>query len=160
MKSTKDDKAVQIITHSPEETQRLGRRLGELAQPGFVYLLSGQLGAGKTCLTQGIAKGLGVKGNPRSPTFVMVTQHAGRMTLYHVDLYRIKAEEDTQELGLEEYFNRDGLTVVEWAERAPGAAPDERLDVTIAIVDEDTRSFTLEPHGERYQRLVRSIGPL
>ncbi len=148
---------LQITTASAAETQELGRKLGAAANPGTVFLMSGQLGAGKTCLTQGIAGGLGVMGNPRSPTFVFVTQHKGRMPLFHVDLYRIKADTDPLDFGLEEYFDRDGVTVIEWAEKAPSLTPAEYLKVTIAIKGESSREITLEPHGKKYAELLRKV---
>ncbi len=146
-----------ITTVSAQETQELGKKLGDASTPDSVFLLSGQLGAGKTCLTQGIAKGLGVKENPRSPTFVFVTQHQGRMPLFHVDLYRIKTDTDPLDFGLEEYFSREGVTVIEWAERSPGLAPAEYLKVNIEIKGESSREITLEPHGQRYVELLRKV---
>lgn len=148
---------LQITTTSAQETQELGRKLGNASTPGLVFLLSGQLGAGKTCLTQGIASGLGVVGNPRSPTFVFVTQHQGRMPLFHVDLYRIKADTDPLDFGLEEYFDRGGVTVIEWAEKAPGLTPEEYLKGTIKIKGESSREITLEPHGDKYADLLRKV---
>ena len=149
--------ALQIGTVSAKETQDLGEKLGRASAPDSVFLLSGQLGAGKTCLTQGIAKGLGVVENPRSPTFVLVTQHHGRMPLFHVDLYRIKTDADPLDFGLEEYFDRGGVTVIEWAEKSPALAPAEHLKVNIAITGESSREITLDPHGEKYVELLRKV---
>ena len=107
-----------IETHRPEETQQVGRIIGEQARPGDVYLLTGPLGAGKTCLTQGIALGLGVPGHVRSPTFVLMTRYQGRLTLHHMDLYRIGGPLEAWDLGLDEYLSGDGVCVIEWAGRA------------------------------------------
>ena len=94
--------AVTIHTNNAEETRRIGRIIGENASPGDVYLLTGPLGAGKTCLTQGIAQGLGVDGHARSPTFVLLTRYRGRLTLQHADLYRINHPAEAWDLGLED----------------------------------------------------------
>lgn len=148
---------LRITTSSAQETQDLGSRLGTASAPDSVFLLSGQLGAGKTCLTQGIARGLGVAGNPRSPTFVFVTQHHGRIPLFHVDLYRIKTDADPLDFGLEEYFYRGGVTVIEWAEKSPALAPAEYLKISISITGESSREIILEPHGEKYVELLRKV---
>ncbi|MBI2851043.1 MAG: tRNA (adenosine(37)-N6)-threonylcarbamoyltransferase complex ATPase subunit type 1 TsaE, partial [Chloroflexi bacterium] len=94
----------EIITKTPEQTQRLGVRLGELAQAGDVFLLVGKLGAGKTCLTQGIAWGLGIKEYALSPSFVIMRELHGRLPLYHIDLYRLDRLEESQDLGLDDYL--------------------------------------------------------
>jgi tRNA threonylcarbamoyladenosine biosynthesis protein TsaE len=124
--------------------QRLGRRLGAVLQPGDVLGLDGPLGAGKTCLVQGLARGLGV---PRevavgSPTFTLVNQYAGRaggeppipVTLFHVDLYRLASARELDELGLEEAAESGGIMAVEWLSRFPRALPADRLELTLAIV--------------------------
>ena len=110
-------------TSTPEETQALGRILGEQAKPGDVFLLTGPLGAGKTCFTQGIAWGLGVAEYARSPTFVIMTRYRGRLTLYHFDLYRINDPLEAWDLGLDEQLFGDGACVVEWADQAEEVFP-------------------------------------
>jgi tRNA threonylcarbamoyladenosine biosynthesis protein TsaE len=117
----------QIISNSPEDTQRLGKRLGELAQVGDVFLLVGRLGTGKTCLTQGIARGLGIEGGATSPSFVIVKEYYGRLPLYHIDLYRLDQTEEVLELGLDEYLYGNGICVVEWAEKGLNVLPQEYL---------------------------------
>ena len=102
-----------IVTQSPEVTRELGRRIGELARPGDVYLLTGNLGAGKTCLTQGIAWGLGIDDYAMSPTFIIVRELYGRLPLYHIDLYRLDRIEESIDLGLDEYFLGGGVSVEE-----------------------------------------------
>lgn len=116
-----------IETHSPEQTQQVGRIIGEQAQPGDIYLLVGPLGAGKTCLTQGIAWGLGVTGHTRSPTFVLMTRYQGRLTLHHMDLYRIGDPLEAWDLGLDEYLSGDGVCVIEWADQAEEVFPEDAL---------------------------------
>ncbi len=143
-----------LTTHGPEETQQIGRRLGELAQPGDVVLLVGDLGTGKTCLTQGIARGLGIEDYVLSPTFVIVRELKGRLPLYHVDLYRLDHLEETDDLGLDDYFYDGGVSVVEWAEKAIGLMPTEYLRVDLAYLSDNDRRLSLTPHGKRYDELT------
>jgi tRNA threonylcarbamoyladenosine biosynthesis protein TsaE len=118
---------IRILTRSPEETQQVGRIMGEEARPGDIYLLTGPLGAGKTCLTQGIAWGLGVLQHARSPTFVLMTRYQGRLSLHHLDLYRISGPLEAWDLGVEEQLGGDGVCVVEWADRAEEIFPEDAL---------------------------------
>ena len=119
---------VTIHTDTAEETRRLGEIIGQGAGPGDVYLLTGPLGAGKTCLTQGIARGLGVDGYARSPTFVLVTRYRGRLALHHADLYRIDQPAEAWDLGLEDVIAAgEDVLVVEWADRAGDIFPDDAL---------------------------------
>jgi tRNA threonylcarbamoyladenosine biosynthesis protein TsaE len=147
-------KSLQIISHSPQETQDLGVRLGELAQPGDIYFLSGDLGVGKTCLTQGIAWGLGSQEYALSPTFVLVRELRGRMPLYHIDLYRLDNIEEISDLGLDDYLYGDGLCVIEWAEKGLNVLPAEHLLVKISYLSDCERSFVLTAHGKRYEKLL------
>ncbi|MCH8898655.1 MAG: tRNA (adenosine(37)-N6)-threonylcarbamoyltransferase complex ATPase subunit type 1 TsaE [Chloroflexi bacterium] len=124
-------KTLTIETHRPEETQQVGRIIGEQARPGDVYLLTGPLGAGKTCLTQGIALGLGVPGHVRSPTFVLMTRYQGRLTLHHMDLYRIGGPLEAWDLGLDEYLLGDGVCVIEWADQAAEVFPEDALWINL-----------------------------
>ena len=136
-------KTIQLLTKTPEETQAVGHSLGAQARAGDIFLLTGPLGAGKTCLTQGIARGLGVAGYVRSPTFVLMTRHHGRLTLHHVDLYRITGPEEAWDLGLDEQLSGDGVCVVEWADRAAELFPESSLSVDLAYCgDEDSRTLS------------------
>ncbi|MBQ1484235.1 MAG: tRNA (adenosine(37)-N6)-threonylcarbamoyltransferase complex ATPase subunit type 1 TsaE [Firmicutes bacterium] len=109
-----------------EETERFGLELAGELKAGDVIALTGDLGAGKTTLAKSIAKGLGVRENVTSPTFTIVCEYmSGRLPLFHFDLYRIGSEEEAFEAGLEEYFSRGGVSVIEWAERVPGLIPDD-----------------------------------
>ncbi len=152
---------LELTSHSPEETQRIGAALGACAQPGDVLLLCGDLGAGKTCLTQGIAKGLDVEGYVRSPTFVLVTIHEGRLPLYHIDIYRLDHVAEVIDLGLDEYLAGDGVSVIEWADKAPEAFPEDRLRVTLDspadTQDEDCRLLRFHPTGARYEELAAQL---
>ena len=149
---------IRIQTSSPQETQRLGRAIGEQARAGDVYLLAGPLGAGKTCLTQGIAWGLGVAGYARSPTFVLMTRYQGRLTLYHVDLYRIDQAQEAWDLGLEEQLYGDGVCAVEWADRAEEVFPQDSLWIALDYGREDTiRVITIGDPSPRYEPLLKEL---
>ncbi len=147
-------KQKKLSTGSPEETQQLGLGLAQHFEGGEVLLLSGTLGAGKTCLTQGLAWGLGVQEHARSPTFVLASEYEGRLTLYHLDLYRLDDLMEIDDLGLDEYIFGQGVCVIEWAEKGRGVLPDDGLTIRIEVKGENDREFTLEAHGERYERLL------
>ena len=151
-----------VLTRSPEETQEVGRALGELAQPGDVILLAGPLGAGKTCLTQGIAMGLGIPGYVRSPTFVLMARYSGRLTLHHLDLYRIGSFEEAWDLGLDEQLFGEGVCVIEWAGRAAELFPEDCLWIDFEYGQErDSREITLEPgvavEKSRFNKLLELL---
>jgi len=146
-----------ILSHSPEETQSLGRQLGRLAQAGDLLLLVGSLGAGKTCLTQGIAWGLGVEGYATSPSFVVINQYWGRLPLYHIDLYRLDSIDEIVELGLEDYLYGTGVCVVEWAEKALAVLPTEHLLITMSFLSDTSRNLVLKPNGQRYLEMLSQI---
>jgi tRNA threonylcarbamoyladenosine biosynthesis protein TsaE len=139
-----------FASHSPEETHALGRALGAVLAAGDVVALIGPLGAGKTAFAQGVARGLGVPPDERvaSPTFTIVNEHQGRLTLYHVDLYRIGDASELDEIGLYEYLSGDGVCVVEWFDRVPEAQPRDRLEVVFepGPADED-RVLHVRAHG-------------
>ena len=157
--------SLKIRTTSAEQTQAVGRSIGEQAQAGDIYLLTGSLGAGKTCLTQGIAWGLGVPGYARSPTFVLMTRYQGRMILHHVDLYRIGDPEEAWDLGLEEQLAGDGVCVVEWADRAAEIFPEDCLWIELSYGGYggsiDCRDISFETYGEsaahRFQPLLAKL---
>jgi tRNA threonylcarbamoyladenosine biosynthesis protein TsaE len=120
--------------------------------------LIGPLGAGKTCLVRGIAVGLGAPAEAvTSPTFVLIHEYAGRVPLYHVDLYRLDEREATEGLGLEEYIDSAGVTVIEWAEKASAVLPRDHLRITIEHRGDDRRRVALQPHGERSARLAAQV---
>jgi len=147
----------EIVSHSAKETLEIGRRLGELARPGDVFLLVGRLGAGKTCLTQGIARGLGITGYAASPSFVIVRELPGRLPLFHIDLYRLERLEEIAELGLDDYLYGQGVCVVEWADRGLSLLPAERLLIEIGYLSESERSLRLRPRGRRYRDIADKL---
>jgi tRNA threonylcarbamoyladenosine biosynthesis protein TsaE len=151
--------SLKLNSHSPEQTQLLGSYLGELAQKADVFLLVGELGTGKTCLVQGIARGLGVKEYAFSPSFVILRDYHGRLPLYHIDLYRLDHIEEIVDLGLEEYFYGDGICVVEWAEKGLQVVPRDNLFITMNYIPpfETGRSICLKPQGEHYYELIRQL---
>ena len=148
---------MKLLTHSPKETQALGEAIGRDSQPGDLILLWGELGSGKTCLVQGIARGLDIKDAVRSPTFVLATQYAGRLTLYHIDLYRLDNLREVEDLGLDEYIEGDGVCVVEWADKAAPLFPREHLLVELEHRGKQQRGLLLTPHGERYITRVEQV---
>jgi tRNA threonylcarbamoyladenosine biosynthesis protein TsaE len=154
------DHAFDAVTHSPAQTLAIGERLGQLLRAGDVVCLQGDLGTGKTCLTQGIGAGLHVDGIINSPTFVFVNEyppaHKGPY-LYHVDLYRVADYMDVLSLGLEDYIYGDGVTVIEWADRAREAMPRQRLWITLTYTDEMKRTLIFEAIGEHYIEVVRAL---
>lgn len=137
-------------TYSAEETAALGEKLGREAKPGDVCTLMGDLGVGKTVLTQGIAKGLGITEPISSPTFTIVQVYEeGRLPFYHFDVYRIGDIEEMDEIGYEDYFYGQGLTMIEWANLIEEILPDKRYDVTIEKDLEkgfDYRKITIKEH--------------
>jgi tRNA threonylcarbamoyladenosine biosynthesis protein TsaE len=148
-----------IISHSPHETQQLGQQIGRAAQPGDIVLLSGPLGAGKTCLAQGIALGLGVSESTASPSYVLLREYAGRLPLYHVDLYRLEFDE-IGEMGLDDYLYGSGVSVIEWAEKGMQLMPDEHLLIRLAYAGENQRSMEVVARGERYRRMANELAPI
>ena len=148
---------LEIISHSPEETQKIGVRLGELALPGDIFLLVGGLGVGKTCLTQGIAWGLKIKEYAASPSFVLVRELHGRLPLYHIDFYRLDNLEEIAELGLGDYLYGKGVCVLEWAEKGLSLLPAERLLIEMGYLSDTERSLKFKPGGKRYEKIVSQL---
>ena len=148
-----------IRTHSEEETRRLGERLGGRLRAGDVVLLSGELGAGKSVLARGIARGMGVAGPVPSPTFVLMTVNRGaRLPLYHMDLYRLEDARALWESGLEEYIGGDGVAVIEWPERALEAMPAKHLAIELSRGgDAEARDVCLTPCGGFSPELTEAL---
>ncbi|MEW6142017.1 MAG: tRNA (adenosine(37)-N6)-threonylcarbamoyltransferase complex ATPase subunit type 1 TsaE [Chloroflexota bacterium] len=148
---------MRLISRSPEQTRELGKALGKLAQWGDVFLLVGNLGVGKTCLTQGIAWGLGISEYTMSPSFVIVREYQGRLPLYHMDLYRLENVAEVADLGLDEYFYGRGVSIVEWADRAIKLLPEDNLTGVMEYVGVDERAINLKANGGRYKKLVSDL---
>lgn len=147
-----------IVTASTEQTWRTGEALGRLLEPGDLVCLYGDLGAGKTQFSFGIARGLEVRDQyVTSPTFVFVNEYEGRLPFYHIDLYRLKEVSELESIGFEEYIDSDGATVIEWAERAEEALPDERLSVYLSHVNDRSREIGFLAEGKRYEGLLAEL---
>lgn len=132
-----------IESTSAEATQAAGARLAEELGPGDVVALTGELGAGKTCFTQGLARGLGVTGRAVSPTFVLINEYRGRLAVHHVDAYRTASLTELLDLGLEELFGGDGVTIVEWADKLAPLLPARTVHVHIEGVGDEPRVITV-----------------
>jgi tRNA threonylcarbamoyladenosine biosynthesis protein TsaE len=145
---------VRVRTTSADESIALGERLGAAAAPGDLICLWGDLGAGKTQLTKGIARGLGIADTVNSPTFVLMSEYAGRLPLFHVDLYRLADAADALAGGVVDDRQADGVTVVEWPERLGAVLPDGRLDVRIGGSGDEPRDIEVATGDPRYGRLV------
>ena len=152
--------SIECLTTSPEMTQAYGAKLGALLQPGDVVALIGDLGTGKTCLTHGIARGLGLLPDQQvsSPSYVLIHEYQARCPIYHIDLYRIHRSDEIVDLGLEEYLYGRGICVIEWAERASEWLPPEHLRIYLHWVDEHTRRLKLEAIGSRFEKILRRLG--
>jgi tRNA threonylcarbamoyladenosine biosynthesis protein TsaE len=138
-----------VETNSPEETWALAAELAGELGPGTVMALHGDLGAGKTCFIQGYAAALGIDEPITSPTYTLIGEYEGRLPLHHIDLYRISGPEDALGLGLEEYFDINGITAIEWAERAEGLLPPDLLHIRIEADDTTgTRTFRIFRENE------------
>ena len=147
----------ELPSNSPEQTQKLGVSIAKVALPGDIFLLAGNLGVGKTCLTQGIAWGLGIKEYAVSPSFVLVRELYGRLPLYHIDLYRLDHIEEIEDLGLDEYLYGNGVCVVEWAEKGLAVLPAEHLLIEISYLSDTERNFRFKPSGQRYREVMKQL---
>ena len=147
-----------ITTYSEEETIELAQNIESEKFPNMVICLMGDLGTGKTVFTKGFAKALEVKEEVTSPTFTIIKEYtSGEMPLYHMDVYRLDGHVD--DLGLEEYFTKKGITIIEWADMIEDYLPDKRLDIKIksSAEDEDKRIITITPYGRKYEELCEAI---
>ncbi|WP_010276962.1 tRNA (adenosine(37)-N6)-threonylcarbamoyltransferase complex ATPase subunit type 1 TsaE [Paenibacillus senegalensis] len=138
------------------DTARLAEALAEIMKPGAVIALDGDLGAGKTTFSQAFARALGVKDVVNSPTFTIIKEYEGRLPFYHMDVYRI-SEAEADELGLDDYFFGEGITVVEWASRIIELLPAEHLSIYIETLGLDERKLTVMPHGKDYEQWCSTL---
>ena len=147
-----------ITTYSEEETIELAQNIESEKFPNMVICLMGDLGSGKTVFTKGFAQALAIKEEVTSPTFTIIKEYtSGEMPLYHMDVYRLDGK--VEGLGIEEYYNKKGITIIEWADLIPDYLPEKRLDIKIksSSEDEDKRIITLIPHGRKYEELCEAI---
>ncbi len=145
---------MQEISRSPERTQELGANLAARLMPGDVLALTGEIGSGKTTFVRGLAEGLGIPGSAvASPSFVLVRVYrGGRLPLYHADIFRLDGLPAALNVGLEEFYESEGVTVVEWANKIPGVLPEEFLEIRFETLDPETRRLMWLPHGARYEK--------
>ena len=151
-------KEMTLISHDPRETYAIGKMLGERLAAGDVLALSGELGAGKTCLTQGIAAGLGISEEYliTSPTFTIINEYPGRLTLYHLDMYRLADAGELWDIGFEDCFNNRGVVVIEWAEKFLDDLPAGTLFILLTYLDANKRQIVLSRGREKISRLLRA----
>lgn len=156
-----DRDTLDVISHSVAQTIRFGARLGILLRPGDVICLEGELGTGKTCLVQGVGRGLGVVEPVTSPTFTLVAEYhppPPAPALVHVDVYRLDdAPQEALAFGLDDYLGGDGVCIIEWADRVESLLPPERLWLTFRHLDESKRGILLKASGDRYQALLHEF---
>lgn len=146
-------------SQSPADTVSLGTRIGSLLFPGSVVGLIGELGAGKTCFVKGLAGGINQtpESDVTSPTFTILHEYSGELTLYHFDAYRISGQAELEPIGFDECLNAGGIVVVEWADRVLDAFPDQRLIIQFDIVDEHKRSISCVAHGIDYCAIIQKL---
>jgi len=154
-----DERSLEFLSHSPEQTQRIGVRLGELLPAGAVLCLAGELGAGKTTLAQGIARGWGALDPVTSPTFVLINEYrrADGEVLYHVDAFRLTGAPEAEALGLQENFDSASPVLVEWPERLLRLIPPEHLWIDMTWVDDSRRNLQFHAYGPQHDALLRGL---
>lgn len=144
-----------FTSRSVEDTLYLAQNMESEKFPGMVICLNGDLGSGKTVFVKGFASALGIEDNITSPTYTIVKEYLnGEMPLYHMDVYRI---DENEEFGVEDYFNKDGVCIIEWSDMIADRLPQERLEIKFKIVDENTRVLVFNPRGEKYEELCNAV---
>lgn len=143
-----------ITMHSEEDTIYLAQNLESEKFPNMVICLYGELGSGKTVFAKSFAKAMGIEG-VTSSTFNIIKEYTGELPLYHMDVYRV--DDNIDNLGIEEYFEKGGVTIIEWADLIKDYLPEERLDIKFKVIDENTRVLVLKAHGEEYIRICEDI---
>ena len=149
---------VSFITENPDKTKQVGHFIGRLLRTGDIVLLFGELGTGKTCLTQGIADGVGIEKGQHvtSPSYILINVYDGRIPIYHIDLYRLQDSEAIYELGLEEYLYGEGICVIEWSDRIDDL-PESYLKVVLEWLDFEKRQFHISSVGNGYNGIVKKL---
>ncbi|KXZ39081.1 tRNA threonylcarbamoyladenosine biosynthesis protein TsaE [Alkalithermobacter thermoalcaliphilus JW-YL-7 = DSM 7308] len=145
-----------LFLENENKTKEIGYKLGKLLKKGSVLCLKGDLGAGKTTLTQSIAKGLGIDEHITSPTFTIVNEYDGQIPLYHFDVYRIGSSDEMYDIGFDEYINKEGVCIIEWANIIEDIIPKECLWIEINYVKEG-REIIFLPKGKEYEKIVKEL---
>ncbi|WP_313344901.1 tRNA (adenosine(37)-N6)-threonylcarbamoyltransferase complex ATPase subunit type 1 TsaE [Sedimentibacter sp.] len=151
---------MEIMVNSLKDTEQLGKIIGRCLGKGDVLCLDGDLGVGKTAMTQFIAKEFGVKEYITSPTFNIIKEYEGCLPFYHMDVYRLDSIDDMCDLGYEEYIYSEGVTVIEWSKKIEGILPEERINIEIKRIDDDRRVLYICGNGKTYDKLVRELSKL
>ncbi len=150
--------AFSFVSPSVAQTQQWGERLGELARARDLFCLEGELGSGKTCLVQGLGRGLGIVEAIHSPTFILANEHrGGRLPLFHLDLYRVRSPDEAIGFGLDDYLSGDGVLAIEWAEKIRDVLPRERLWIAFRHLGETQRGISIQATGARYEELLKEL---
>lgn len=144
-----------ITTHSEEETIEIAQNFESEKFPNMIICLDGDLGSGKTLFTKGIASALGIKDNITSPTFTIIKEYEGELPLYHMDVYRLDG--NTDGVGIEEYFTKGGVVVIEWANTIRDILPEERLEIKFKTLGENKRMLIITPYGKIYEDLCEAV---
>ena len=151
-----EENEYKFTSHSIDETLEVAQNIESDKFPNMVICLNGELGSGKTIFVKGFASGLGIEETITSPTFNIVKEYLdGEAPLYHMDVYRL--EDSEEDIGFSDYFNKDGVTIIEWAELIEDKLPEERLDVYFKVIDENTRVLKFIPHGKQYEDICNSV---
>jgi tRNA threonylcarbamoyladenosine biosynthesis protein TsaE len=150
---------ITLTSEGADETRRIGQIIGRFLQKGDIIALIGELGSGKTCITQGIARGINVPENyyVTSPTFTLINEYPGRIPLYHLDIYRLSGSQDLIDMGYEEYFYGDGVIIIEWAEKIIDILPDDTLFIHFMYVDENKRTINISGNIQRSEALFKEL---
>ena len=144
-----------IISHNELDTIELAQNIESEKFPNMVICLDGELGSGKTIFTKGIAKAMGITETITSPTFTIIKEYNGELPLYHMDVYRLDG--NTDGVGIEEYFEKGGVVVIEWAATIKDILPSEYLHIKFKVVDENKRTLIITPHGTKYEELCEAV---
>lgn len=144
-----------VTTKNELETIELAQNFESEKFPNMIICLNGELGSGKTIFSKGIADAIGIKDTITSPTFTIIKEYDGELPLYHMDVYRLNGETDG--IGIEEYFTKGGVVIIEWADTIKEILPKERLDIKFKIIDENKRLLVLTPHGKQYEDLCEAV---
>ena len=146
-----------ITVNNLKDTEKLCKTIASCIEKGTVICLDGDLGVGKTALTQFIAKEFGVKEYIVSPTFTIIKEYNGKLPFYHMDVYRINSEDDMYDLGYDEYIYSEGVTIIEWSHLIEGILPEERVNIDINRIDDDKRRINITGKGSVYERLTEEL---
>ena len=144
-----------VTTKNELETIEIAQNFESEKIPNMIICLDGELGSGKTVFTKGIANALGIDETITSPTYTIIKEYNGELPLYHMDVYRLDGNIDGT--GIEEYFNKGGVVVIEWADTIKNILPAERLDIKFKVLDENKRLLIFEPHGRKYEELCEAV---